>query len=142
MPPRPKRRSTDKPRSSSSWAMTSPRMYDSLKFLEPTTTAWSWRSHRHAAAVAASKTAKTTAIARMVAPCSAFQLRLEKCPHELVGRVLQHLGARAVLHRAAVLQHDQALGQLQRLAQVMRHQDHRPRRRLLQAQELAVDLRP
>src|SRR5262245_41581587 len=115
VPPRPKRRSTPKPRSSSSWAMISPRMYDSLKFLEPTTTACSWRSHRNAAAVAASKAAKITAIARMVVPVLAFQLRLEERPHELVGRVLNDLGTRAVLHHPAALQHDQALRQLERL---------------------------
>ena len=70
------------------------------------------------------------------------EMRLEKRAHKLVGRLVQHLGTRPVPHNPAALQHDQALGELQGLAQVVRDEHHGPRRRMLQAEKLTVNLCP
>src|SRR5262245_36147514 len=130
VPPRPKRRSTGKPWPSRSWAMISPRMYDSGKFLEPTTTTRaSSRLRRTRASVKTTRAPVANANARMSLPASyprlgleglpLAELRLKESPDVLRGRLPQDGLAGVVLHQAAPLQDDEALGQRERLAQVV-----------------------
>src|SRR5438874_12710231 len=144
VPPREKRRSTAKPRSSRSWAMISASTVPSTSCLQPMTIgrSCSGAGRRPGEAM---RTARTRQMRRrqvrlrMSGP-SRLELCLEEVANELVRRRVDNLFPRPVLGDAAAVENDQPLSQLQRFAQVMRNQDDGARLRLLQAQELLLDV--
>src|SRR5262249_29170964 len=71
---------------------------------------------------------------------SRLELRLYEVAKELVRRRVDNLFPRSMLGDAAAIENDQPLSKPQRFAQVVRNQDHGARLRLLQAQELLLDV--
>src|SRR5262245_15193038 len=135
VPPREKRRSTAKPRSSRSWAIISASTCPSTSCLQPMTIG-------RIGLVAVRQAGQVSRTARMnqVRPriglgpslTTAVELCLEEAANEIVRWRVDDLIPWSVLSDAAVFENNELLGQPQRFAQVVRHQDHRARLRLLQ----------
>src|SRR5262249_19089207 len=139
VPPREKRRSTAKPRSSRSWAMISASTCPSTSCLQPMTIGRSGSGASRREGVV-SRTATTNQMRLRMGGPSRLELRLEEVANELVRRRIDNLFPRSMLGDAAAIENDQSLGQPQRFAQVVGNQDHGARLRLLQAQELLLDV--
>src|SRR5262245_40321006 len=88
----------------------------------------------------ASRTARTNQVRLRMGGPSRLELRLEEVANELVRRRVDNLFPRSMLGDAAAIENDQPLSQPQRFAQVVRNQDDGARLRLLQAQELLLDV--